>query len=582
MNLVWKYAKKHTKLLWLSIVLALINQLFSLLDPQLMRIIIDEYATSADVFGRPEYLRGIGLLLLGIVGVAFVSRLAKAFQDYFVNVVTESIGTDLYADGVAHVFSLPFSAFEDERSGSILLNLQKARDDTKAFIASLINVVFLSLVGIVFVIVYAFFVHWSIAVTFLALIPIVAVTTLLLSRRIKDAQAQIVMQSADLSGSTTETLRNVGLVKALGLETQEVQRLNDVNQEILSLELRKVKLLRTLTFIQGTLVNLVRVAVLFVTLALIWFGLITIGEFTIFIFYTFYVFNPLYSLAEVVANFQKAKASSEELERILSLPKSDYEPGDVRVETIKEIEFTNVSYTYHGSQEVSIKDVSFKVGEGETLAFVGPSGSGKSTLIKILVGLYRPETGDVRINNTSAEEISFDSFRSHFGFVAQETQLFSGTIRDNLLFVKPEASDEELVDVLHKSSADSLLERGNEKTGIGLSARIGETGIKLSGGERQRLAIARALLRNPDLLIFDEATSALDSLTESEIIQTIQDIREKNPHLVMIVVAHRLSTVQHADTILVLKNGSVVERGNHNELVSEDGLYRAMWKEQTI
>lgn len=581
MHVIWRYARKHKRLLILAIVLAAINQLFSLLDPQLMRILVDDYAVNPDSFTRSEYLKGTGLLLFGIVFVAFLSRTAKAFQDYFVNVVTESIGTDLYADGVDHIFSLSFGVFENERSGSILLNLQKARDDTKAFITSLINVVFLSLVGMLFVIGYAFIVHWAIAVTFLALIPVVAVTTLVLSRRIKEAQKRIVAESADLAGSTTETLRNVGLVKSLGLEDQEVRRLNEVNKDILDLELEKVKLLRMLTFVQGTLVNFVRVLVLFVTLYLVWFGSITIGEFTIFIFYTFYVFNPLYNLAEVVSRYQEASASSRELERILALPKSEYERGSTPIDRVQSVVFSNVSYTYTGAQEASVHDVSFEVEKGGTLALVGPSGSGKSTLIKLLVGLYRPSEGRLNINGVPADRVNFSTFRSRIGFVAQETQLFSGTIRDNLRFVKPDATDEEIVSALTRSAASSLLKRGNEETGKGLDARIGETGIKLSGGERQRLAIARALLRNPDLLIFDEATSALDSLTEQEIVKTIQEIRTKNPELMMVIVAHRLSTVQGSDTILVMKRGGVLERGTHKALLEGDTLYRAMWKEQT-
>lgn len=580
MKLLWKYLKQYKKLLFFSLGLAFISQIFSLLDPQLFRIIVDRYAANPGAWTGTEYVQGVGLLLLGIVAVAFVSRTAKAFQEYYVNNATQSIGTKMYADGVSHVFDLSYEVFEDERSGAILLNLQKARDDSQKFIASTINVVFLSLVGIIFVIGYSFFVHPFIAFAFILLIPVVGFTTYFLSLKIKGAQEEIVKEASDLSGSTTETLRNVGLVKSLGLESQEVLRLNNINQKLLDLEIKKIVLIRKLVFIQGTMVNAVRVLILFVTLFLLWRGLITLGEFTIFIFYTFYVFNPLYNLSQVTSDYQEAKASMTELSRILSLSKSEYDSGEKVIERISRVEFDSVSYKYRGSSKDSVADVSFSISSGETLALVGPSGAGKSTVVKLLTGLYKPKEGEMRINGANAEGISFESFRARIGLVRQETELFAGTIRDNLLFVRPEASDDELKKVLKGASAENLLSKGSESAGFGLDAKIGEAGIKLSGGERQRLAIARALLRSPDLLIFDEATSALDGVTEKEITKTIAQIRKDNPNMMMLIIAHRLSTVVSADEILVLSRGKLVERGRHSDLLEREGLYKALWKEQ--
>ena len=581
MKLLKEYVFKSKKLLFFALGLALINQLFSLMDPQIMRILIDNYATQFTSFGDNEYIRGVGLWLLALIGVALVSRTAKAFQDYFVNVLTESVGTKIYADGVEHLFALSFSSFENERSGSILLNLEKARDDSKKFLTSIINDIFLGLISVTFVLVYSFVVHPYIGFTFVLLIPVVAITTLSLSKKIRSAQQKIVAQSADLAGSTTETIRNVGLIKSLGLEDQEVKRLNNLNQDVLQLELKKVVLLRTLTFIQGTLVNLVRVLILFVTLYLVSQELITLGEFTIFIFYTFYVFGPLYNLASVFSNYQQAKASNEELERILELPVSDYEKGSRKIKNIKSLAFENLSYSYQGAEEDAVHDISLDIKRSQTVAFVGPSGSGKSTLIKLLVGLYRPGSGELKINNQSVEDLDFKSYRSMIGYVSQDTQLFSGTIRDNLLFIKPEATDEDLENALAQAQAKNLLSRGDDETGRGLDAKIGETGIKLSGGEKQRLAIARALLRDPELLIFDEATSALDSLTEAEIVKTIAALRVSHPELIMVQVAHRLSTISSSDQLYVMQSGSVVEQGTHAELLDQDSLYRAMWRQQT-
>jgi ATP-binding cassette subfamily B protein len=211
----------------------------------------------------------------------------------------------------------------------------------------------------------------------------------------------------------------------------------------------------------------------------------------------------------------------------------------------------------------------------DTIAFVGPSGAGKSTLVKLLVGLYPPQHGQILYNGVAGSRVDLDLFRERIGFVTQDSQLFSGSIRENLQFVKPGASDAECLDVLHKASVQSLLDRADR----GLDTVIGEGGVKLSGGEKQRLSIARALLRQPQLLVFDEATSSLDSLTEEEVSRTIRDVARAQEGIT-ISIAHRLSTIMHADRIFVLEKGRIAESGRHDELLDNKGLYYAMWRQQ--
>ena len=212
---------------------------------------------------------------------------------------------------------------------------------------------------------------------------------------------------------------------------------------------------------------------------------------------------------------------------------------------------------------------------GETVAFVGPSGAGKSTLVKLLVGLYAPKAGRILYNGVDSARVDLDRLRERLGLVTQETQLFSGSIRENLLFARPGASDAECLAVLHQAAADGLLRRADR----GLDTVIGEGGMKISGGEKQRLAIARALLRKPHLLVFDEATSSLDSLTEEEISRTMRSVAMTS-NVITVLIAHRLSTVMHADRIYVLERGRVIETGRHEELLELTGLYYAMWRQQ--
>ena len=573
----WKYIREYKKILILALILAAINQFFSLLDPQIYRLLIDNYASKVSELSREEFLKGVVLLLLGFIGVAFISRTAKTFQDYNVSLITQKVGTSMYSRGVNHTFLLPYSVFEDKRSGEVLNKLQKARLDSQTLIENFITVVFLSFVGIFFVVIYAFYIHWFVGIAYFSLIPIVGVTTFVLSRKIKIAQKDIVKESAALAGSTTETLRNVELVKSLGLEKQEIQRLNEVNEKILGLELGKIKTIRKLAFIQGTLINAMRAILVFIMLFLIFNAKMSLGEFFSLFIYSFFIFTPLSNLGMIASQYQEAKASNEQLEEILKIPLEKKPENAKKVKQIKSIEYKDVSFSYETNDVSSVKNINLGLNEGKIAAFVGPSGSGKSTLLKLLVGLYKPTSGKLLLNGIDSKEVDFDEIRKKIGFVSQETQLFAGTIRENLLFVNPKASDKECLRVLKLASISHIMDRGKQ----GLSTIIGEGGIKLSGGERQRLAIARALLREPELLIFDEATSSLDSLTEKEITLTIKEILKVRPGIITVLVAHRLSTVLHADRIYVLEKGEVIEMGTHPELLKKQGLYAALWRQQS-
>ena len=244
------------------LVLAAINQIFSMLDPYIMGILINNYATRYDQLTSAQFFRGVTLLLGAAVGVAFVSRVAKNFQDYFTNVITQRVGAEIYSDGIQHSLELPYSVFEDQRSGETLGKLQKVRTDVEKLMNVMVNVLFISLVGIVFVMIYAYYVHWIIAPIYFLTIPLLGILSFALSRKIKKVQKEIVRETTALAGSTTESLRNIELVKSLGLAKQEIGRLNSTTVKILGLELNKVKYVRSLSFIQGTSVNALRTTIL--------------------------------------------------------------------------------------------------------------------------------------------------------------------------------------------------------------------------------------------------------------------------------------------------------------------------------
>jgi ATP-binding cassette, subfamily B, bacterial len=556
-DLLSSYLRKYRGLILLALVLATTNQVFSLLDPLIFRHVIDDYATRFREYKTSTFIKGAGTLLLMAMGVAFVSRVAKNFQDYYVNVIVQRVGAEMYSDGIRHSLELPYSVFEDQRSGETL------------------NLIFTTLVGVVFVIFYAFSVNWIIVPAFLATVPLLGVLSWTLSGRVKTIQKVIVAETTALAGSTTESLRNIELVKSLGLADQEVVRLNATTEKILKLELKKVKYIRSLSFIQGTSVNLLRTCILFMMLYLIFTQKITVGQFFSLLFYSFFIFGPMQELGNIINVYRETEVSLGNFRKILETPKDPKPVSPVSVSDVRKLEFVDVGFMHQSANTPALKDISFDVNRGETIAFVGPSGAGKTTLVKLLVGLYQPKKGQVLYNGVDSTEIDLDRLRERIGLVTQDAQLFSGTIRENLKFVNPHATDEECLDVLYKSAANALLARADK----GLDTVIGEGGVKVSGGEKQRLSIARALLRNPHLLVFDEATSSLDSLTEEEISRTMREVASSR-EVITILIAHRLSTVMHADRIYVLERGKIVEVGQHEDLLQQTGLYYAMWRQQ--
>jgi ATP-binding cassette subfamily B protein len=574
-DLLTSYLRKYRGLIILALVLAATNQIFSLLDPLIFRHVIDDYATRFREYKTSTFIKGAGTLLLMAMGVAFVSRVAKNFQDYYVNVIVQRVGAEMYSDGIRHSLELPYSVFEDQRSGETLGKLQKVRSDVEKFISLSINLIFTTLVGVVFVIFYAFSVNWIIVPAFLATVPLLGVLSWTLSGRVKTIQKVIVAETTALAGSTTESLRNIELVKSLGLADQEVVRLNATTEKILRLELKKVKYIRSLSFIQGTSVNLLRTCILFMMLYLIFTQKITVGQFFSLLFYSFFIFGPMQELGNIINVYRETEVSLGNFRKILETPKDPKPVSPVSVSDVRKLEFVDVGFMHQSANTPALKDISFDVNRGETIAFVGPSGAGKTTLVKLLVGLYQPKKGQVLYNGVDSTEIDLDRLRERIGLVTQDAQLFSGTIRENLKFVNPHATDEECLDVLYRSAANALLARADK----GLDTVIGEGGVKVSGGEKQRLSIARALLRNPHLLVFDEATSSLDSLTEEEISRTMREVASSR-EVITILIAHRLSTVMHADRIYVLERGKIVEVGQHEDLLQQTGLYYAMWRQQ--
>ena len=575
MQTLWKYLQPLRWHVALGLLFAAVSHLLSLIDPLILGRVIDDYALNQNNLPQEERVRG-ALIWLGIaVLVSLASRIAGTFQDYTMTRVVQSAGKQIFNDGLRQTLRLSYQEFEDSSSGATIATLQKVRGDSERFISGSVNIVFTTIVGLGFLVWYAYTKTWLLLPVFFVGLVVLGGLNGMLSRRIREIQRSIMQESRLMYGSMTESLRNVELIKSLGLGRSEIRRLQTYTEKIFELEMEKVRRVRLLSVLQGTILNLLRQSILFLLLWLIFNNVLTAGELVSLQVIINTIFNPLSSLGGFILTYRDAETSLNTFEELMSKPVETRPDEPVDIGAIENLRFDDVVFRHKTAAQNAIDGLSFAAVLGETIAFVGPSGSGKSTLVKLLTGLYRPNEGTVYIDEVPVDSLRFNRVRRQIGIVTQDPQLFSGTIRENLQLVKPDATEEEMLSALQKAAASKILERADK----GLDTRLGEGGVRLSGGERQRVAIARALLRNPQLLIFDEATSALDSITEKDITAVVKQLSAER-QTIIILIAHRLSTITHADRIYVLEKGKIVETGTHDELVRQLGLYYAMWRQQ--
>lgn len=575
MKILWKYLQPQRWLILISLLLAGAAQVLSLFDPVIFGKIIDDYASQTNIKPRNELINGVLWWLFIAIAIATLARIARAFQEYFTRLAVQKFGLQIFNDGLRQTLRLTFGEFEEQRSGETMAILQKVRTDTERFINSFINILFSSIVGMGFLIWYAITKHWALIPVFVIGVLVLGSLTGLLSKKIKTLQRSINKETNRMAGIITESLRNIELVRSLGLTFPEIRRLREFTWRIFELEMQKTKQVRTLSFLQGTVLNVLRQSILFILLWLIFGNVLSTGELISMQFISASIFGPLQDIGSIILSYREAEASLQTFDVLMNKPVEQRPPEPIELNQLESIRFEDVVFRHKSARQNAMDGISFTLNRGDTVAFVGPSGSGKSTLVKLLVGLYKPVSGEIVFNDIPATLIRYNELRRQIGFVTQDTQLFAGTIRQNLLFVQPNATDEQMLDAIDKASASHLIRRSDK----GLDTMLGEGGLKLSGGEKQRISIARALLRQPRLLIFDEATSALDSLTEEAITETIRHIVAQRQQIT-ILIAHRLSTILYADKIFVLEKGKITEQGTHDDLLDQKGLYYAMWRQQ--
>jgi ATP-binding cassette subfamily B protein len=463
-----------------------------------LRKIIDLYSKRSPGVQENELLKGVAIWLAIAVGVALFARLAKSAQDYYTGYSVQRLGLQVFDDGLKQALRLSFQEFEEQRSGETLSILQKVKTDLQRFMQSLVGVLFTSVVGICFLLWYAVTKNWLLIPVFLVGVLFLGGLTGMLSRKIKTVQRSINRETNVQAGLITESLRNIELVKSLGLTFPEIRRLKERTRDIFDLEMLKVRQVRKLSFMQGSSMNILKQSILFMLLWLIFRNFLSTGELIATQFISTAIFAPLQELGNIILLYRETASSLQTFDELMQKPVERKPKNAVTVGPLQTLNFDEVVFRHKRAFINSIDGLSFSASKGDTIAFVGPSGSGKSTLVKLLVGLYKPTSGKILFNNISSVNIHYNAFRRELGFVTQDTQLFAGTIKDNLLFVQPNATDEEIREVLRKAAFTEVLQRSVQ----GIYTKLGESGMKLSGGERQRLSIAKGINKEPQAAHF--------------------------------------------------------------------------------
>ncbi len=566
-NQLWALLKPSRQKIIILVFLIILVEALQLIGPYILKIIIDlilDFKTE-----------GLGSISFWIIAMFMSNQIASLFayvkDRRSLDIVTDS---DYYLANNAQskMVELSLSYHEKENTGNKIVKIQRGIDRIRDLLLSLLWEVIPTFFQIIFTTVVLFWVNFWFGLTILFFVPIFVWITLKVNKIVHPQRVQIYKKGEEASGLMTQSIVNINTVKSFVQEKMEIKKFRKVNRAIQDNAIQvfgtsmKFNLLRTLV------INLGRTTILFFGIYLIWKGFVTIGS---LVFAITISEKALISLFRISRVYDQIMESSEPVARLFELdletseiknPKYGIKPKKI----VGGIEFKNVSYAYSDNRRKALKNLDFKIVPNSMTAFVGPSGGGKTTVARMIFRHYDPQEGKILLDNYDLREYDLYAFRNFISIVPQDVEVFSTSIQKNIAYSKPKATLKEIKKAARIANAEEFINNLEE----GYDTQVGERGVKLSGGQRQRIGIARAILADPQVLIFDEATSNLDSYSE----KLIQDAMEKiRANRTVIVIAHRLSTIKKADQIFVLENGQVVEKGTHQELAQEKcSLYKKL------
>ncbi|MFN5422742.1 MAG: ABC transporter ATP-binding protein [bacterium] len=564
-----KYVRPYRFVFFGGLIAIALSSITTLSFPFFLKKLIDSAqsatAISNDIWSDPTNIAFV------MIGVLFIQMIVSFLRVYLFTIVGERALADLRYDLYGHLISLPMQFFSERRVGElssrISSDLSQIQDAVTSILADLIRGVLTLLVGIGLIL----FISVKLTLVMLSVIPIVVVTAVIFGRYIRKLSRKAQDNLADSNTIVQETLSGISSVKAFTNELFESNRYRKSLDKVVELSVANGKT-------RGLFISIMIFSLFGAIVLVVWYGVgllhvgeLTFGDLTAFVVYTSFIGGSMAGFADIYSSFQKTLGATQRVRELLN---EGSETDNKKVfnaqiiNTLKgNISFKGIGFSYPSRPDVKVlHDVSLEISAGSQVALVGPSGSGKSTIASMILGFYKPDEGALRFDGISVNDLSINELRGKMAYVPQDILLFGGTIRENIAYGKVDATDQEIREAAEKAFAAEFIEAFPEK----YDTIVGERGVKLSGGQRQRIAIARAILRNPVILILDEATSSLDSASE-QLVQSALDNLMKNR--TSIVIAQRLSTVRNADKIFVIDKGHIKESGTHDELLINNGLY---------
>lgn len=574
-----RYARGYRRHIVAAATCSVINKLFDIAPEILIGVAIDVVVNQEESF-----VAGLGfetaqeqITILAVL--TFFIWAGESLFEYLFQILWRNLAqrlqSDLRQDAYEHAQRLDMSFFEANSSGQLVATMNDDVNQLERFLDGGANAMIQVAVTVVAVGAVFFVLSPLIALLAFTPIPLIIWGAFYFQRKAGPLYADVREKVGDLSSRLANNLGGIATIKSFTAEQREARRLKDASEAYVEANRRAIR-------ISSAFIPVIRMAILAGFLATFTVGgmmalegSLNVGAYGVLVFLTQRLLWPLTGLAEVIDLFERAMASTRRILDLIAVPVNVRDDADTPLaQPVRgKVSFNQVSFRYAGSG-AGIEGITLNVPAGNTLALVGATGSGKSTLIKLLLRFYDPASGDIRIDGQPIHEVSLTSLRNAIGLVSQDVYLFEGSIRDNLAYGRPEATDEEIMEAARTAEAWSFISALPE----GLDTPVGERGIRLSGGQRQRLSLARALLKDPPILVLDEATSAVDNETEAAIQRSLKRIGHNRT---VIMIAHRLSTIVDADTIAVVENGQIVEEGDHSSLIRNNGAYAAQWRVQT-
>ena len=555
-----KYLKPYLKRLFASILCMIAVSATNLYVPWIIKDVIDQVLADKD-------LTMLYIIIFSIIVVFFIRGVTTYAHRYLMGYIGQSVIRDLRNKLYDHLQKLPIAYFDRRRTGEIMSNL--TNDINALQTAMTTDFIMLVQESAIFIGSFAamIYLQWKLTILCLIIVPLVSVTIKFFGKKLHSSGRNVQERLADVTAMLQETIAGVRIIRSFNRTDYETKRFNDVNQSNFRATVRSIRQQSQLTPVVEFLAALAITVIIWYGGVSVIDGIMTAGELIAFLIYAINLANPIKRIADSYGNIQKSLAAADRVFDILDVEEENQDHGDEEELVVKEgrVTVSHVQFAYEKDHPV-LTDLTFEANPGETIAIVGPSGAGKSTIANLLPRFYEIDGGEIAIDGVNIQKATLGSLRDQIGLVPQDTLLFNTSIKDNVLYGRLDASDEEVWAAIRAANAEKFI----KKLPNGIDTKVGDRGLVLSGGQRQRIAIARAILKNPKILILDEATSALD--TESE--KIVQDALD---HLMIgrtsFVIAHRLSTIKNADQILVLNNGVIEEKGTHNELMEKGGLY---------